>query len=104
GITVQDLETRSETIRAPIDDRANNSVGGWTMDKRLVYVTSNANDKGMEAVALLDIKENAEFQWLTLQDWDSQLADVSPTEDKYAYIVNEAGNIHLYIRDLKGEQ
>src|SRR6267143_198479 len=104
GVSVHDLETRSETILAAIDDRATNIVGGWTRDNRRVYVTSNANDKGMEAVALLDIKEKAEFQRLTLQDWDSQLADVSPTEDKYAYIINEAGNIHLYIRDLKGEQ
>ena len=104
GVSVYDLEARSETVLAPIDDRSTSIVGGWTRDNKRVYVTSNANDKGMEAVALLDIKENAEFQWLTLQDWDSSLADVSPTEDKYAYIVNEAGNIHLYIRDLKGEQ
>src|SRR2546427_10995577 len=58
----------------------------------------------MDAVALLEIRDNSEFQWLTLQDWDSSLVDVSQTEDKYAYIVNQAGDLHLYIRDLKGEQ
>src|SRR5438270_11291736 len=69
-----------------------------------MYLTSNANDKGIDALALLDLKENSEFQWLTLQDWDRSLADVRLTEDKYAYVVIKAGNLHLYIRDLKGEQ
>jgi dipeptidyl aminopeptidase/acylaminoacyl peptidase len=104
GISVRDMETGGETVLAPIDDRSTSIVGGWTRDNKRVFVTSNANDKGIEAVALLDIKENSEFQWLTLQDWDSQLVDTSPTEDKYAYIVNEAGNLHLFIRDLKGDQ
>jgi dipeptidyl aminopeptidase/acylaminoacyl peptidase len=104
GVSVHDLETGRETVLAPIDDHSTNIVGGWTRDSKKVFVTSNANEKGIDAVALLEIKENPEFQWLTLQDWDSQLADVSPAEDKFAYIVNEAGNLHLYIRDLKGEQ
>ena len=104
GVSVHDMETGRETVLAAIDDRSTSIVGGWTRDNRRVYVTSNANDKGIDAVALLDLKENPEFQWLTLQDWDSQLVDTSPAEDKYAYIVNQAGNLHLYIRDLKGEQ
>src|SRR5437879_2672080 len=104
GVSIYDLETGRETVLAPIDDRSTSIVGGWTRDNKRVYVTSNANNKGIEAVALLDLKENPEFQWLTLQDWDSQFVDTSPTEDKYAYIVNQAGDLHLYIRDLKGEQ
>ena len=104
GVSVHDMETGRETVLAPIDDRSTSFVGGWTRDNKRVYVTSNANDKGTEAVALLELKENTEFQWLTLQDWDSSLVDVSPAEDKYAYTVNQAGNLHLYIRDLKGEQ
>src|SRR5213080_99007 len=104
GASVYDLESGTETMLAPIDDKSTTITGGWTRDGKRVYVTSNANDRGIEAVALLDIKENSEFQWLTLQDWDSSLVDVSPTEDKYAYVVNQAGNLHLYIRDLKGEQ
>src|SRR6266852_3756063 len=104
GVSVHDMEMGHETVLAPIDDRSTSIVGGWTRDNKRVYVTSNANDKGIDAVALLDLKENAEFQWLTLQDWDSQLVDTSPTEDKYAYVVNQAGNLHFFIRDLKGEQ
>jgi dipeptidyl aminopeptidase/acylaminoacyl peptidase len=104
GVSVYDMEAGRETVLAPIDDHSTSIVGGWTRDSKKIFVTSNANEKGIDAVALLDLKENPEFQWLTLQDWDSQLADVSPAEDKFAYIVNEAGNLHLYIRDLKGEQ
>src|SRR3989442_7907270 len=58
----------------------------------------------MDAVALLELKQGPEFQWLTLQDWDSQLVDVSPTEDKFAYVVNEAGDLRILFRDLKGEE
>src|SRR5947199_10163919 len=82
GVSVDDMETGGETVLAPIDDRSTSIVGGWTRDNKRVYVTSNANDKGIDAVALLDHKQNSEFQWLTLQDWDSSLVDVSPTEDR----------------------
>lgn len=104
GISVYDIEDGRERVLAPIDDRSTSLVGGWTRDNRRVYVTSNANEQGMDAVALLDLKENAEVKWLTLQDWDSQLIDTSPTEDKFAYIVNKAGDLHLFIRDLDGKE
>src|SRR5207249_6935473 len=68
GVSVHDMETGRETVLAPIDDRSTSIVGGWTRDNKRVYVTSNANEKGIDAVALLDQKENTEFQWLTLQD------------------------------------
>src|SRR3989442_15296180 len=89
---------------APIDDKSTTITGGWTRDGKRVYVTSNANDRGIDAVALLELKQGPEFQWLTLQDWDSQLVDVSPTEDRFAYVVNEAGNLRLLLRDLNGEE
>ena len=104
GISVYDIEEGRETVLAPIDDRSTSFVGGWTRDSRRVYVTSNANEKGMDAVALVDLNENSGFKWLTLQDWDSQLVDTSPTEDRFAYIVNKAGDLHLFIRDLDGKE
>jgi dipeptidyl aminopeptidase/acylaminoacyl peptidase len=104
GVSFHEFDSGREMVLAPIDDRSTNFVGGWTRDSRRVYVTSNANEKGIEAVALVGLKENAEFQWLTLQDWDSQLVDVSPTEDKFAYVINQAGDLRLFIRDLDGKE
>jgi len=68
GASVFDLENGSETMLAPIDDKSTTITGGWTRDGKRVYVTSNANDRGIEAVALLELKQDPEFQWLTLQD------------------------------------
>src|SRR5437879_1089740 len=104
GASVYDLETGNEIMLAPIDDKSTTITGGWTRDGKKIYVTSNANDRGMDAVALLELKQGPEFQWLTLQDWDSQLVDVSPTEDRFAYVVNEAGNVRLLLRNLNGEE
>jgi dipeptidyl aminopeptidase/acylaminoacyl peptidase len=104
GAAFKDLENGNETVLAPIDEKSTTIVHGWTRDGRRVYATSNANEQGIDAVALLDLKNNSEFQWLTLQEWDTQLVDVSPTDDKYAYLVNQAGNLRLLIRDLDGEE
>ena len=104
GASVKDLETGTETVLAAIDDKSTTIVGGWTQDSKRIYVTSNANEKGIDAVALLDLKQNSEFQWLTLQDWDTQLVDISTTEDKFAYLINEAGNMRLLLRDLNGQE
>ncbi len=104
GVSVKDLENGTETILAPIDEKSTTIVQGWTRDGKRVFVTSNANDRGIDAVALMDLRENSEFQWLTLQDWDTQLVDVSPTDDKFAYLVNEAGNLRLVLRDLNGQE
>src|SRR5437879_12200673 len=89
---------------APIDDKSTTITGGWTRDGKKIYVTSNANDRGMDAVDLLERKQGLESQWLTLQDCDSQVVDVSPTEDRVAYVVNEAGNVRLLLRNLSGEE
>ena len=104
GVAVKNLETGIETVLAPIDDQSTTIVQGWTRDSKRIYATSNANEQGVEAVALLDLKENSEFQWLTLQDWDTQLVHVSATEDRFAYIVNQAGNTRLLLRDLNGQE
>jgi dipeptidyl aminopeptidase/acylaminoacyl peptidase len=104
GVCVKDLDNGTETALAPIDDRSTTIVQGWTRDSKRVIVTSNANDKGVDAVALLDLKQNSEFQWQTLQDWDTSLVDVSPSDDKYAYVINEAGNLRLLLRSLNGEE
>src|SRR5947207_2322020 len=37
-------------------------------------------------------------------DRDSQMVAVSDAEDKFAYIVNRAGNLRLLLRDLNGEE
>ena len=104
GASIKDLDAGTETVLAPIDDKSTTIVGGWTRDSKHVYVTSNANEKGIDAVAQVDLKQNSEFQWLTLQDWDTQLVDVSPAEDKFAYVINEAGNMRLHLRDLSSQE
>jgi len=104
GVRVKDLEAGTETVLAPIDDKSTTIVQGWTRDNKRVYVTSNANEQGIEAVALLELKENPELKWQTLGDWDSQLVDISPTEDRFAYFINEAGNLRLLLRDLNGQE
>jgi len=104
GVGVLDLKTGRETVLAPINDKSTTITHGWTQDSRKVYVTSNANPQGTDAVALLSLEENSRFEWLTLGDWESFLLDSSPTEDRYAYVVNQAGNHRIFLRDLEGHQ
>src|SRR6058998_56287 len=104
GVRVKDLDAGTEIVLAPIDDKSTTIVQGWTRDSKKVYVTSNANRQGIEAVSLLELRENPEFKWLTLGEWDTQLVAVSDAEDKFAYIVNRAGNLRLLLRDLNGEE
>jgi dipeptidyl aminopeptidase/acylaminoacyl peptidase len=104
GTSFFDFETGRETLLTPIDDKSTTVTQGWTRDNKRVYVTSNANPQGIDGVALLDLKEGAELQWLTLRDWDTQLLDISPTEDRFAYVVNQAGNLRLFLRDLNGQE
>jgi len=102
GVSVLDLTTQREDVLVPIDDRYTTLTMGWTPDSRRVYVTSNANDQGTEAVALLDMEKKS-LQWLTLGDWESSLADCSRIEDRYVYVVNEAGNHRIFLGTLKGD-
>src|SRR2546427_13135421 len=104
GPSVIDLETGTETMLATIDDKSTTTTGGWTRDGKRVYVTSNANDRGIDAVALLELKQGPELQWLTLQDWDSQLVDVSQTEDRFANVRNETGNLRPLLLHLNGDE
>jgi dipeptidyl aminopeptidase/acylaminoacyl peptidase len=104
GVSTKDLETGAETVIVPIDEKSTTIVQGWTRDSKRIYVTSNANVQGTDAVALLDLKQGSAYQWLTLQEWATQLVDVSPTDDKFAYIINQAGNLRLIIRDMNGQE
>ena len=104
GVSTKDLETGDETVIVPIDEKSTTIVHGWTRDNKRIYVTSNANEQGTDAVAVLDVKQGSGYQWLTLQEWETQLVDVSPTDDKFAYFINQAGNLRLVIRDLNGEE
>jgi len=63
---------------------------GWTRDNKKIYVTSNANDHGIDAVALLGLDRRG-FEWLTLGAWDSYFCDSSSAADCYVYVRNEAG-------------
>jgi dipeptidyl aminopeptidase/acylaminoacyl peptidase len=72
---------------------------GWARDNKRVYVTSNANDKGVDAVALLSLDRSG-FEWLTLGTWDSYFCDSSQTEDCYVYVRNEGGNHRIFLRTL----
>jgi dipeptidyl aminopeptidase/acylaminoacyl peptidase len=72
---------------------------GWARDNKRVYVTSNANGKGVDAVALLGLDQSG-FEWLTLGTWDSYFCDSSQTEDCYVYVRNEAGNHRIFLRTL----
>lgn len=101
GVSVLDLETRRETVLAPIDERTTSYTLGWTRDSRKVFVTSNGNDQGTDAVALLKTERNVEFEWLTLGDWETFLAGNSPLDDSYLYVRNEAGNNRIFRRDSK---
>ena len=103
GVSVLDLETGRERVLAPIDDRSTTFVMGWTPDSERLYVTSNANEQGTDAVALLDLVKK-DFQWLTLEDWESFLGDCSRTEDRYVYVRNEAGNHRIFLRTLNGDE
>ena len=101
GVSLLDLETGKENVLAPIDDHSTTITAGWTYDSEKIYVTSNANDRETDAVALLDPKTK-NFQWLTLGDWESFLADCSRSGDRYVYVVNEAGNHRVYLASLNG--
>jgi dipeptidyl aminopeptidase/acylaminoacyl peptidase len=102
GVSVLDLETREETVLVPIDDQFTTTTMGWTPDSKTIYVTSNANEQETEAVALLD-PEKKSFQWLTLGDWESFFGCCSRTDDRYVYVLNEAGNHRIFLRTLNGD-
>ncbi len=104
GVSVLDLETGVETSVAPIDEKSTSYTLGWTRDSKKVFVTSNSNEYGIDAVALLSVKTGAEFEWLTLGDWESSLADHSTSDDSIVYVRNEAGDHRIYLRDSKNDE
>jgi len=103
GVSILDLQTGKENTLLPIDNQSTTYVMGWTPDSKRIYVTSNANEAGTDAVALLSLAK-AGFEWLTLGDWESFLGDCSRTEDRYVYARNEAGNHRIFLRTLKGDE
>jgi dipeptidyl aminopeptidase/acylaminoacyl peptidase len=103
GVSVLDLGTGKERVLVPIDDRSTTLASGWAPDSNRIYVTSNANEQGTDAVALLDLDKKG-FRWLTLTDWESSLSDCSRTEDRYLYVLNEAGNHRIFLRTSNGDE
>ena len=103
GVSLLDLASGSESVLLPFDGRFATYVMGWTADSRKIYVTSNANDQGTDAVALVN-PDDKSIDWLTLGDWESFLSDCSGTRDRYLYVRNEAGNHRIFLRNLKGEE
>jgi dipeptidyl aminopeptidase/acylaminoacyl peptidase len=103
GVSVLDLQTGKEGIVVPIDLGSTNTTMGWARDNKKVYVTSNANSKGVDAVALLS-SDGSGFEWLTLGTWDSYFCDSSQTEDCYVYVRNEAGSHRAFLRTLNGDE
>src|SRR5208337_3867907 len=65
--------------------------------------TSNANDQGTDAVALLGMEKGGP-EWLTLKAWESFFCDSSSTENRYVYVLNEAGNHRVFLRTLDGDE
>jgi dipeptidyl aminopeptidase/acylaminoacyl peptidase len=96
GVSVFDLETGEEKTLLPIDDRSTTIAAGWTHDSNHIYLTSNANQQGTDAVATLDV-ESKDLHWLTLGDWESFFADSSRLAEGFLYVVNVAGNHHVYL-------
>ena len=103
GVSVLDLESGKENVLMPIDARFTTITAGWKPDSKQIYVTSNANEQGTDAVALLDVEKKG-LQWVTLGEWESFVGDCSRREDRYVYAVNEAGNHRIYLRSGTGGQ
>ena len=103
GVSVIDLETKRESILMPIDEKSTTLTLGWTGNSEKIYVTSNANDRGTDAVALLGL-EISRLEWLTLESWESFFCDSSTTQNQYAYVINQAGNHRVFLRTLTGDE
>lgn len=103
GVNVVDLRTEKEETILPIDEQATSTVAGWTIDSTRIYVTSNANPQGTDAVALLDLGRK-NFEWLTLGNWETFLSDCSLNEDKFVYVINEAGNHQVFLKTITGAE
>jgi dipeptidyl aminopeptidase/acylaminoacyl peptidase len=103
GVSVIDLETKKENVLMPIDGKSTTLTLGWTRNSEKIYVTSNANDQGTDAVALLGLEKSGP-EWLTLKPWETFFCDSSPTENRYVYVLNEAGNHRVFLHSLKGDE
>jgi dipeptidyl aminopeptidase/acylaminoacyl peptidase len=103
GVSVIDLENKKESVLVSNDGKTTTLTLGWTRDSQKIYVTSNANARGTDAVALLGLEKN-DLEWLTLNDWESFFCDSSPTENRYVHVLNGAGNHRVFLRTLSGDE
>jgi dipeptidyl aminopeptidase/acylaminoacyl peptidase len=103
GVSVIDLETKRESMLMPIDEKSTTLTLGWTRKSEKIYVTSNANDRGTDAVALLGLEKSG-LEWLTLESWESFFCDSSTTQSQYVYVINQAGNHRVFLRTLNGDE
>ena len=103
GVSVIDLETKRESMLMPIDEKSTTLTLGWTRNSEKIYVTSNANDRGTDAVALLGLEKGG-LEWLTQESWESFFCDSSTTQNQYVYVINQAGNHRVFLRTLNGDE
>ncbi len=103
GISVLDLETGTERTLMPIVETASSSAWGWTRDGRALIIGSDANERGTEAVALLPLGDPAPV-WLTPGPWETEPTAISPVEDRFLYVRNEAGSHRVFLRHLGGAE
>jgi len=103
GVSVLDLDTRAERVLIPIDDSTTSRGVGWTRDGRRVIVASNANPSDLSATAVVEI-DNGAMTWLTSGDWETVPVGVSPAEDRFVYVRNEAGTHTVFLRALDGPE
>lgn len=103
GVSVLDLDSGEERTLVPIAEAASTTALGWTRDGEALLVGSTANEHGMEAVALLPLADPAPA-WLTLGQWGTELAALSPVEDRFVYTRNEGGTHRVFLRHLDGAE
>ncbi len=101
GVSVLDIATGDERTLIPIDGETSTFVTGWTRDGARLLITSDRNEVGTTASALLDVGSGA-IEWLTLGPWDTFAFDLSPTEDRILYVRNVGGEHTAFLRDLSG--
>jgi dipeptidyl aminopeptidase/acylaminoacyl peptidase len=98
GVGVLNLVTREERTLLAIDPAADYQALGWTGDGRALLVSSNATPHGTYGVARVDAA-SAAITWLDHGEWDVELLDVSPADDRYVCVRNEGGVDAVLLRN-----
>ncbi|HEV2356700.1 MAG TPA: S9 family peptidase [bacterium] len=102
GVGVLDLAAGEERTLLAIDPAADHQALGWTHDGHALLVSSNATPPGTYGVARLDV-DTAVLTWLDQGDWDVELLDTSPVDDRYVCARNEGGTHIAVLRAPDGE-